>query len=74
MTSNGASTCSNGFQSPVSERDAEKVDNTGAKAASDSFDIEHVHVDDDPRKWSNMRKVGSTFATIDCVTSSVTCN
>ena len=74
MTSNGASTLSDDFQSPAGARDVEKVDDPNAKTASESFDIEHVHVDDDPRKWSNMRKVGSSSATIDFSTGSVTCN
>ena len=34
-------------------------DNSPAKARPiiETIDIEHVHVQDDPRKWSNTRKV-----------------
>ncbi|KAI9451117.1 MFS general substrate transporter [Lactarius psammicola] len=58
MPPNVTSTCSQavGFQVPASARDAEKADDTAAK--TESLDIEHVHVDDDPRKWSNLRKTG----------------
>ncbi|KAH9165515.1 MFS general substrate transporter [Lactarius sanguifluus] len=44
---------------PAPSRDAEKGDDSAAKTASESLDIEHVHVDDDPRKWSNMWKTGT---------------
>ncbi len=59
---------------PASARDAEKADDSAVKAASESLDIEHVYVDDDPRKWSHMRKVSRAFATIDVATGSVTCH
>ena len=72
MTSNGASTCSDGFQVPSLARDAEKADDQGTNTTSENIDIEHVHVDDDPRKWSNMRKVGSSFTRIDFITGSAT--
>ena len=36
--------------------DAEKADDQTDQTASEMLDIEHVHVDDDPRKLSNMRK------------------
>ncbi|KAI9442899.1 MFS general substrate transporter [Lactarius indigo] len=54
MPSNVSGTFSVGSQVPAPARDAEVV-----KIASESLDIEHVHVDDDPRKWSNMRKTGT---------------
>ncbi|KAH9046681.1 major facilitator superfamily domain-containing protein [Lactarius hengduanensis] len=59
MPSNVPSTSSVDFQVPAPLRDAEKGDDSAAKTASESLDIEHVHVDDDPRKWSNMRKTGT---------------
>ncbi|KAH9028700.1 major facilitator superfamily domain-containing protein [Lactarius pseudohatsudake] len=59
MPSNVPSTCSVDFQVPAPLRDAEKGDDSAAKTASESLDIEHVHVVDDPRKWSNMRKTGT---------------
>jgi hypothetical protein len=76
MPSNVTSTCSGGFQVqvPASVADVEKADDSITKAASErSVDIEHVHVDDDPRKWSHMRKVcrSESVATIDVATSSV---
>ncbi|KAH9055249.1 major facilitator superfamily domain-containing protein [Lactarius vividus] len=72
MPSNVVSTCSVSFQVPAPSRDAEKGDDSAANTASESLDIEHVYVDDDPRKWSNMRKVSRSFATIDVATGSVT--
>jgi hypothetical protein len=75
MSSNGASARSDGFQVPASARDAEKaVDpakDPADKIASEGLDIEHVYVDDDPRKWSNMRKVGYSCTTIYRATGSV---
>ena len=56
MPSNLTSTSSCGSQGPASVRDAEKSDDQVAQTARERPDIEHVHVDDDPRKWSNMRK------------------
>lgn len=71
MSSNGASARSDGFQVPASARDAEKaVDpakDPADKIASEGLDIEHVYVDDDPRKWSNMRKT-SVLCLIFCAT------
>lgn len=57
MPANVTSTSSRGFrvEFPASGRDAEKAD--GPKLASESFDMEHVHGDDDPMKWSILRKV-----------------
>jgi hypothetical protein len=80
MASNGASTCSasDGFQVPPSAkdlaRDAEVADDPVANVTSENIGIEDVHVDDDPRKWSNMWKVGSSFTKIDfqLVTASAT--
>ena len=76
MTSNGASTSSDGFQVPPTAndlaRDAEKADDPSTNTASKNIDIEHVHVDDDPRKWSNMRKVGTSFTRVDFITGSAT--
>jgi hypothetical protein len=79
MSSNVTSACSGGFQVQVpassTVADTEKADHSTTKAASEgSVDIEHVHVDDDPRKWSHMRKVSRSVATIDVATSSVTCH
>jgi hypothetical protein len=77
MPSDVTSTCSGGFQVqvPASVADVEKADDSITKAASErSVDIEHVHVDDDPRKWSHMRKVSRSVATIDVATGSVTCH
>ena len=53
MPSNVTSTCSSGAQGSASVNDAEKAED---QTASEKLDIEHVHVDDDPRKLSNMRK------------------
>ena len=62
MSSNVISTCSGGVRvqvpASVPVADTEKADDLITKAASEGpADIEHVHVDDDPRKWSHMRKV-----------------
>ena len=57
MPSNVTSTRSSESQGPTSVRDAEKAVDKTAQTASEKLDIEHVHVDDDPRKWSNVRKV-----------------
>ena len=57
LPSNVTSACSGGFPVPASARDAEKADDSVAKTESESLDIEHAHVDDDPRKWSHLRKV-----------------
>ena len=77
VIANGASACSNGFQVPASARDEEKADDPARdpadKIASEGLDIEHVHVDDDPRKWSNIRKVGYSSTTIYRATGSVPC-
>lgn len=71
MSSNGASACPNDIQVPAFARDAEKADDPAAdKIASD---IEHVYVDDDPRKWSHIRKVGYSCSTIYRATGSVPC-
>ncbi|KAN0130193.1 Major facilitator superfamily domain containing protein [Lactarius tabidus] len=67
MPSNVKSTCSGGSQGPVSARDVEKVDDKSAQTASEKLDIEHVRVDDDPRKWSNLRKTG-ILSVIVCAT------
>ena len=40
-------------------KDAEKANDRTAQTASEKLDIEHVYVDDDPRKWSNMRKAST---------------
>ncbi|KAF8257483.1 MFS general substrate transporter [Lactarius quietus] len=61
MLSSGTSTCSGGSQVPASVRDVEKVDDPTAKTASKKFSIEDVDVDDDPRKWSNLRKYHQVF-------------
>lgn len=41
-------------------RDVEKP----AQPVGEKLDIEHVRVDDDPRKWSNMRKVSNPSITV----------
>ena len=58
------STRSGGPQGPASVRDAEKADDKTAQTTSSKLNIEHIHVDDDPRKWSNMRKVRTTLIEI----------
>lgn len=71
MPSNVASTPSVGFQAPAaSARDVEKAVDSATKTASESLDIdiEHVRVDDDPRKWSSMRKT-STLCLICCAST-----
>jgi hypothetical protein len=77
MSSNGTSPRSNDFQAPASTRDAEKAGDPAKdptdKIASEGLDIEHVYVDDDPRKWSNMRKVGYFCTTVYRATDSVPC-
>ena len=55
MPSNVTCTPSGESQGPA-VRDAEKSDDQTAQTARQKLDIEHVHVDEDPRKWSNMRK------------------
>jgi hypothetical protein len=64
MPSNVTNTCSSGSQDPASVMDAEKAPEPATKTASEKLDIEHVHVDDDPRKWSNMRKVSRPSITM----------
>lgn len=61
MPPNVTSTCSGGSQGPASARDAEKADDQTAQTSSEKLDIEHVHVEDDPRKWSNTREVSPTI-------------
>ena len=70
------STRPGGFQLevPAAVNDPEKAGDSAAQTASEGLDIEHVHVDDDPRKWSHMRKVSRSVATIDVATGSVTCH
>ncbi|KAN0125379.1 hypothetical protein V8E53_015541 [Lactarius tabidus] len=51
----------------ASVRDAEKAGDPAAKTADEKLEIEHVLVDDDPKKWSNMQKTG-LLAVIICTT------
>ena len=60
MPLNVKSTCSGRSQDPASVRDVEKP----AQPVGEKLDIEHVRVDDDPRKWSNMRKVSNPSITV----------
>jgi hypothetical protein len=57
IPSNVASTPSGASQALASVRDAEKAGDPAAKTADEKLEIEHVLVDDDPKKWSNMQKV-----------------
>ncbi len=70
MPSNLTATCPvAALQVPAAAKDVEKAGDSVAKttSSSQSLDIEHVDVEDDPRKWSHMRKVSCSLIMIHVV-------